>query len=150
MFEIFFYQHACLYNENCTFHLDMFTEYWRDSRRNPQSVQDCVGDLPEDRDQDGRWSRSIHWPESVSKHPHCRAQLWKADKHALLRLEVGMFYLGLVWTLVDVTNSVQLVQLHVYKTRPSNINWQDWKYALFVIFICNGQIMRCHSAMGED
>ena len=34
--------------------------------------------------------------------------------------------------------------------RPRNMNWQDWKYTSFVIFICHSQNIRRHSAMGGD
>ena len=34
--------------------------------------------------------------------------------------------------------------------RPRNINWQDWKYTSFVIFICYSQNIQRHSAIGRD
>ena len=34
--------------------------------------------------------------------------------------------------------------------RPRNINWQDWKYTLFVVFVGHSQNIRRHSAMGGD
>ena len=34
--------------------------------------------------------------------------------------------------------------------RLRNINWQDWKYTSFAIFICHNQNIRRHSAIGGD
>ena len=34
--------------------------------------------------------------------------------------------------------------------RPQNINWQDWKYTSFVIFIFYSRNIKHHSAMGRD
>ena len=33
--------------------------------------------------------------------------------------------------------------------RPRNINWQDWKYTSFSIFITHSQNMRRHNAKDE-
>ena len=33
---------------------------------------------------------------------------------------------------------------------PRNINWQDWKYTSFVIFICYSQNIQYHNAMGGN
>ena len=34
--------------------------------------------------------------------------------------------------------------------RPRNINWQDWKYTYFEIFVCLGQNIQRHSGMGGE
>ena len=40
-----------------------------------------------------------------------------------------------------------MIQFENVALRPRNINWQDWKYPSFVIFIGHSQNTRRHSAM---
>ena len=53
------------------------------------------------------------------------------------------FYLKIYTLKVDVV----WLRIRLF-SRPRNINWQDWKYTLFVIFICHNQNIQRHSAMG--
>ena len=38
----------------------------------------------------------------------------------------------------------------MYQIRPRTINWQDWKYTLFVVFVGYSQNIRRHNAMCKD
>ena len=40
-------------------------------------------------------------------------------------------------------------ELIIVMRRLQIINWQDWKYTLFVAFIRHSQNIRCHNALRE-
>ena len=44
----------------------------------------------------------------------------------------------------------QIFKIVKCSIRQRNINWQDWKYASFVIFIGHSQSIRRHNAVGRD
>ena len=54
--------------------------------------------------------------------------------------------------LTEGYNEIQLMYSYVCKRsiRPRNINWQDWKYTYFEIFVCFSQNIQRHSGMGGE
>ncbi len=53
------------------------------------SVQDGLGDQPEDGAAAGRRPGRFHRPVPVAQRTHCRAQLWQDELDALFRLAAG-------------------------------------------------------------
>ena len=49
-----------------------------------------------------------------------------------------------------VLSKTLIIYLIFNLLRPRNINWQDWKYISFAIFICHSQNIRHHNAIGGD
>ena len=48
------------------------------------------------------------------------------------------------------TRTYNKVMIHFTCLRPRNINWQDWKYTSFVVFVGYSQNRQRHNAMCRD
>jgi len=86
---------------------------WRDPGLHKAFVQDHVGNISEDNHQDGRWPRSLHWPESVTEHSLWRARQEEAWQCSLLLLEDGNLTL-----LLRTTSFTRVTGPGVYQIYP--------------------------------
>ena len=59
-------------------------------------------------------------------------------------------YIIYVYVFIIRVNAFCLMSTLENCLRPRNINWQDWKYTSFVIFICYSQNIQYHNAMGGN
>ena len=91
----------------------------------------------------------INWMYQLIKQeshftPNLERIVTKSDEWLSMKILFGMdFFRSRIFKIMIA------IELKM-QIRPRNINWQDWKYTLFVIFICHSQNIQRHCAMGRD
>ena len=78
--------------------------------------------------------------------PHKYTLYWSYDLKSDLKVPL---YISIRFAVKQKYHD-KLECIYIYQIRPRTINWQDWKYTLFVVFVGYSQNIRRRNAMCRD